>query len=447
MIRSVDNFENIKKDDINFIILFPICNKIILSSKNDILLLNYDNINDINNFNNITIKYFEVGSDYTTLKTLNKKHTNINLLYQIKYNQNIFKDDNFTKSKEFKYIFNKIYSFISTRFDKSIINIPDSLMLSCSQILVSCVKGVLEKNNWNNYIFIDIPQETYNFYRLKYIVFQDLSDSSLYVDKKALKTINHSLLNKKDKHIYDILKNYNKKFIKLKYNIFASDFGRVQVNWKGLNFINIQKDSPLKEVFKSRFKEDGEIIKIDLNGFHLRIIDNLIPPLLIPIDEDAHTYIASKLLKKPIENITTEERDEVKQINFTILYSPDIDINYIQDIDFFKKISDIKLNTQSYKTIYNRTLPDKYLDSMNRFNYFMQMYESDYVTWAIKEIQNFLNKNNFKSKVIFYEYDGIYLDILNSEKKSCFLNFNNIFNNRTKEKKQFAYKVTTLKHL
>jgi len=104
----------------------------------------------------------------------------------------------------------------------------------------------------------------------------------------------------------------------------------------------------------------GEIIKIDLNGFHLRIIDNIIKPSIIPFDEDAHTYIASLLLNKNTSNITPEEREEVKQINFTLLYSPNINTQYIKATPFFDKINTIKQNINEFKTIYNRQLDEKY---------------------------------------------------------------------------------------
>jgi len=62
------------------------------------------------------------------------------------------------------------------------------------------------------------------------MIFDNLSKSLLYVNNERINQINSNLLNSKDKNIYNNLKKYNKNYIKLKCNIFASDFGRVQIN-------------------------------------------------------------------------------------------------------------------------------------------------------------------------------------------------------------------------
>lgn len=89
------------------------------------------------------------------------------------------------------------------------------------------------------------------------------------------------------------------------------------------NLQQVTKDSPIKSMFISRFK-DGKIVQFDIDQGELRILaqhskdKNLIK--IFRSGQDIHRATASQVFNISIDDVSTEQRFAAKTINFGIIY-------------------------------------------------------------------------------------------------------------------------------
>jgi len=209
-----------------------------------------------------------------------------------------------------------------------------------------------------------------------------------------------------------------------------SNTGRI-LNKYPLSLQNIPKNSELRKEFVSRY-ENGKIIMADWNSMDLRVAFAMANESIHT--DDLHIYVAKLVFEK--ENISEDEREQIKQVNLSILYSAGIDTIVEQlKIDkeqvkltikkLYEKFPNLKIfidNKISFalKNGYAESFfgRKRYLgktDFTKFVNSSTQSTSSDICLRAINFIQFYLHKNNPESENIklipYIVYDKIALDV------------------------------------
>ena len=195
------------------------------------------------------------------------------------------------------------------------------------------------------------------------------------------------------------------------YNIYTST-GRPSNRYGGINFAALNKENGLRACFTSRFGEDGFIMNLDFDAYHIRLLAHLVN-YDFDIKESVHEHLGKMYFKK--STLTPEEYEESKKVSFKILYGG-IPKEYLS-VDFFKRIYDLtellwnSFNSVGYieTPLFNRKLYKTFFTGMNAsklLNYYLQCFETERNCLVLEK----LNKINCKSKIILYTYDSILID-------------------------------------
>ena len=170
---------------------------------------------------------------------------------------------------------------------------------------------------------------------------------------------------------------------------------------------------PKSEQHRKCFRPTGDyFVELDFDGYHLRLLCEQIGYPLS--SESAHTQLAKQYFNK--EEITEEEYDKAKQINFHAIYGK-IPEKYAF-LDVFEKIDGfIKSLWTEYETTGRVLAPisnkpfTKALKDMNPqklMNYIMQSLETSRNILILKEALRFLKDK--KTKLVLYTYDALLFD-------------------------------------
>jgi hypothetical protein len=195
------------------------------------------------------------------------------------------------------------------------------------------------------------------------------------------------------------------------YNPFTST-SRPSNAAGGVNYASLNKHDNTREAFISRF-DDGELILIDFESFHLRLIAKLIG--FPQPKEPFHTYMARQYFD--VAEITPELYEQGKKLTFFHLYGDNRNIN----VDFFNKVYQYIDNLWEtaqkdgyFTTPWGHQFWLKDMDSPSKskvFNYLIQATESEttgYVFYTLfYDQQVFAGK---RSKPILYTYDSLLID-------------------------------------
>ena len=193
-----------------------------------------------------------------------------------------------------------IQSFI----DRNFWNYPqNSQLIPILKLLEYC------KNNRKKYIETIIDLDSLSPEYLEYN--RDALDAYFYLENSGINT--------------------NKGLEYTKYNLFTTT-GRPSNTFNGINYAALNKEDGSRDRFISRF-ENGMMVEFDFDSYHLRLIANLVGYNLP--DESVHEYLGKYYFGK--EELTPEEYQESKRINFKILYGgiP----KEFKNIEFFRLIS------------------------------------------------------------------------------------------------------------
>ena len=195
------------------------------------------------------------------------------------------------------------------------------------------------------------------------------------------------------------------------YNFFTST-GRPSNTHNGINYAALNKEDGSRDRFISRF-DNGMLVEMDFDAYHLRLISNLINYKLP--DGSVHKYLGKYYFGK--EELTSEEYQEAKQINFKILYGgiP----KEFKNIEFFRLIGEFigklwyEWKSKNYITtyLYKRRMTKERLGEMNPqklFNYYIQAYETEYNIMVLKGFKEVLNDK--QTKVVLCTYDSFLFD-------------------------------------
>lgn len=200
------------------------------------------------------------------------------------------------------------------------------------------------------------------------------------------------------------------------YNFYTST-GRPSNANHGVNYAALDPDQ--REAIVSRF-ENGTLLNVDYDGFHLRLVSNL-------IDYDApegsfHRHLGRLYFGK--DELTEDEYKESKELTFRLIYNPWGMPDEVLELDFFRGVKELTEKIWSvYKEyglistpLYRRQITATKIDNFNpakAFNYTIQAYETEYNTERMKEI--FSRLSDMESVPSLYTYDSVLFDCPNSE--------------------------------
>ncbi|CAL4323677.1 DNA polymerase I [Buchnera aphidicola] len=209
-----------------------------------------------------------------------------------------------------------------------------------------------------------------------------------------------------------------------------------------------------KRIRKSFIAPKNTIIAaIDYSQIELRILAHLSnDPYLINAfkkNKDIHLLTASEIFNTSILNITNEQRQKAKVINFSLIYgmtafglSKKINVNvedaqkyidiffkkYNEVCNYTKKIQKFALKKGFVSTILGRKLYLSNIKSKNIYlrqsaersciNAPMQGTAADIIKKSMIEVNNFLTKKNFFSKILMQIHDELIFEIKEKEQST-----------------------------
>ncbi len=200
------------------------------------------------------------------------------------------------------------------------------------------------------------------------------------------------------------------------YNYYTTT-GRPSNRFGGINFAALNKDDGSRDCFVSRF-ENGSLVELDFNSYHPRLIASL-----TGYDfgsEDVYEHLAKHY--HDTQTPTKPQILQAKESTFRQIYGG-ISKQYLH-VPFFKAAKELaerlwyfaqdhgyiespvsgrKLILANYQDITLYTL----------FNYFLQMYETEFNVLTLKPIQDQLQ--NHKTVAVLYTYDSILFDVPSEE--------------------------------
>ena len=199
---------------------------------------------------------------------------------------------------------------------------------------------------------------------------------------------------------------------------------------------------PHSENHRKAFKPQNDyFVELDFDGYHLRLLcDQIDYPLS---EESAHKQLAKLYFEK--EEITDEEYNKAKQINFQAIYGKIPEehafLEVFEKIDKFikelwkefEKKGEIKapISEKPFTTQLKDMHPQKLM------NYVMQSLETSRNILILKEVLRYLRDK--KSKIVLYTYDAILFDFCKEDGKQTLEDIKDILEEGKKYPIKFKY--------
>ena len=199
------------------------------------------------------------------------------------------------------------------------------------------------------------------------------------------------------------------------YNMLTPT-GRPSNSFGNVNYVALNKKTGQRDCFKSRFGNEGLLVMIDYESYHLRLVGNHLDFDLPNIS--LHEYLGKIYHDK--DELTEEEYELSKKITFNLMYGG-IDDDIKNNVPFMKVISEYvdKVFNQYIKYGYvqtwffNRKISSCFLgESPNPykvFNYLLQAAETERNCDIISKINKHLD--NTDTKLVLYTYDAFLFDV------------------------------------
>lgn len=206
---------------------------------------------------------------------------------------------------------------------------------------------------------------------------------------------------------------------------FFTRTGRPTNTYSKLNLLALDKKNGVRKFFVSRFKEEGGILyQFDYSSFHLKLISLLIDEWNIDIT-NLHKYLGNKI--NPLIDLEDDDNyQNMKGLIFKQIYGG-VSKEYLH-IDFFKKLNIFTdslwddFNRRGYietkvfgKKIFKKWFLKEGINKFQLVNYYLQSFESEFCSFIIKDINDYIERNCLESKLILYTYDSFLFDMKNSE--------------------------------
>lgn len=224
--------------------------------------------------------------------------------------------------------------------------------------------------------------------------------------------------------------NIQENIVYTNYNLYNIT-SRPTNSFNNINFSAI----PHKEEFRKCIIPKNDIfVELDFDGYHLRLLFDQLNYKLT--EEGAHKQLAKEYLGK--EEITQEEYNQAKQINFQAIYGriPE-KYKHINSFQLIQKYIDSLWSEFISKGYVNSPISNRRfynsLDDMNPqklMNYVMQNLETSRNIIILKNALNFLK--NKKSKICLYTYDSLLVDFSKQDGKETLTELENILSEKGK---------------
>ena len=240
---------------------------------------------------------------------------------------------------------------------------------------------------------------------------KDLSTALYHIEKNVLYVTNFSLgdtsLLSDDNLVYS---QYNSQ----------TPTSRPSNRFGNVNYAALNKKTGERKCFTSRFGNNGTLVMMDFESYHLRLVGNYLNYDLPT--SSIHEYLGKLYHGK--DELTEEEYDLSKKITFNLIYGG-ISDDIKKNVPFMNKISEYVDETYKFfvknsfvKTwFYNRKIKSSFIgDSPNEykvFNYLLQSAETERNCQIIQKVNKLLEGR--KSKFILYTYDAFLFDTHSSE--------------------------------
>jgi hypothetical protein len=240
-----------------------------------------------------------------------------------------------------------------------------------------------------------VPQnETYKSVNNMINTLRQIEDAGLCVNRTLLEEHFEAKTQRVFKH----------NFVYSEYNPYTIT-GRPSNRFGGINFSALNKSDGTRDMFISRY-EDGCLVQIDFEAYHLRLIADDYQ-IQLP-DTSLHTEFAK--IYFDTDTITEELYTESKRKTFEIMYGLS-DETY--GIDLFKRVVEIRktyANTNGTITLPSGMTVDVYDPNPSKlFNYYVQSLE---VVKTIPKLQQIIDLlQSTSNHLILYTYDSILLDM------------------------------------
>jgi hypothetical protein len=194
------------------------------------------------------------------------------------------------------------------------------------------------------------------------------------------------------------------------YNPYTTT-GRVTSKFNRVNFVALNKSDETRKAFISRFREDGRLILIDFESFHLRLMAEAME-FDLP-KEPVHEYLTKQYFGS--DTFTPEQYADSKQLTFQLLYGEDradVEIPFIQAVYQFTDILWETFKREGFITsISGRQITKAHIENPSPaklFNYFLQLREMEVGMESIRQAIDVLNHG--RSRVVLYTYDSVLID-------------------------------------
>ena len=324
------------------------------------------------------------------------------------------------------------------------INISSKILFKISQS--KCKKLILNKKDINHMVVfnnsIDIALHTY--YKNKTKVGVELPKcksvksvpimSLLKVFNDTFETLNLNLYDEQTDNLINdlsdvlgkletskIFSKTQNKLIFTQYNMFTPTT-RPSNRYNNINFLALNKKQGERSDYVSRYGNDGAMVMVDYESYHLRLFANHINYKL-PQDS-LHTYLGKLYHGK--KTLTDEEYELSKKITFNLIFGG-ITKDVIDNVPFMRAVYEYVMKVKKFYEknsyvetwIYNRKIHSDIFESEPNeykvFNYLLQSVETERNCKILLNIISYIEDTQIKLPL--YTYDAFLFDMHKSEFK------------------------------
>ena len=208
--------------------------------------------------------------------------------------------------------------------------------------------------------------------------------------------------------------------------------------FNSVNFAAIPKSIEHRKCFVPK---GDYFVELDFDGYHLRLLSDQIGYPLT--EESAHKQLAKLYFEK--EEITEEEYNEAKQINFHAIYGKIPEkwafLPIFEQIDRYIKglwerfENDGEILAPISEKVFGRGLKD--MNPQKLMNYVMQSLETSRNILILKEALKYLKDK--KTKLVLYTYDALLFDFYKEDGKETLEELQKILETGKKYPIKFKY--------